>query len=316
MLFHGGSKIAGQRMNLVIVAGSGNPPLAEAVAERLGIKVCGSALRRFPDTELHAEIGESVRGCDVYLIQPTGPPVDPHLMELLFLADACRRAGAARVTGVVPYFGYARQDRRTREREAMGGRLVADMLGAAGLTRVVSVDLHTAALEGFFGVPLEHLSAVPLLANAIGELVTNRAVVVAPDLGAVKLAEHYGELLHRPIAIVHKTRLSGEEVKVRGIVGDVAGRVPLIVDDMISTGGTIEAAVQALIAAGCVPEITVAATHGLLVGSARERLQVLPLKQIVVTDSLPASEPGPLPLKVVSIAPLLAEIAVRLAVGD
>jgi ribose-phosphate pyrophosphokinase len=226
-------------MNPIIVAGSGNITLADSIAERLGSAVCRSVLNRFPDSELHVEIEDTVRGGDVYIVQPTGPPVDPHLMELLFLADACRRAGAARITAVVPYFGYARQDRRATGREAIGGRLVADMLRVAGIERIVTVDLHTASLEGFFSIPLEHLSAVSLLANAIEQSTAGRSVIVAPDLGAVKLAERYGELFRRPIAIAHKTRISGDEVKVHRIIGDVAGRAPLIVDDMISTGATM-----------------------------------------------------------------------------
>ncbi len=303
-------------MNLAVVAGSGNPALADSIAERLGTRVCRSVLDRFPDSELYVEIVESVRGCDVYVVQPTGPPIDRHLMELFFLADACRRAGAARLTAMVPYFGYARQDRRAKGREAVGGRLIADMLGVARFDRIVAVDLHTVSLEGFFSVPLEHLSAVSLLANAIEELVTDKSVIVAPDLGAVKLAERYGELLRRPIAIAHKTRLSGEEVRVRGIVGEVAGRMPIIVDDMISTGGTIEAAAAAMIAAGCLPEITVVASHALLVGPAIRRLSALPLKRIVVTDSLPTPEHGPLALQVVSLAPILAESVSRLNIGE
>jgi len=303
-------------MNPVMVAGSGNPKLADSIAERLGIGLCRSDLNRFPDTELHAEIDETVRGCDVYLVQPTGPPIDGHLMELLFLADACRRAGAARLTGIVPYFGYARQDRRAKGREAVGGRLIADMLNVAGLERIIAVDLHSASLEGFFSVALEHLSGVSLLANAIDELVAGKTVIVAPDLGAVKLAERYGELLRRPIAIVHKTRISGSEVAVRGIVGEVSGRAPMIVDDMISTGGTIEAAAGALLAAGCLRDITVVATHALLVGPAITRLSGLPLKRIVVTDSLPALEYGLLPAQVVSLAPMLAETVTRLHVGE
>jgi ribose-phosphate pyrophosphokinase len=303
-------------MNLAIVAGSGNPSLAGSIAERLGTRVCRSILNRFPDSELYVEIDESVRGCDVYVVQPTGPPVDCHLMELLFLADACRRAGAARLTGIVPYFGYTRQDRRAKGREAVGGRLIADMLGVARFERIVAVDLHTVSLEGFFSIPLEHLSAVALLANAIEELVTDNSVIVAPDLGAVKLAECYGELLRRHTAIAHKTRLSGEEVRVRGIVGEVAGRTPIIVDDMISTGGTIEAAAAAMIAAGCLPEITVVASHALLVGPAIQRLSALPLKRIVVTDSLPTPEHAPLALQVVSLAPMLAESVSRLNIGE
>ncbi len=303
-------------MNLVVVAGSGNPSLADSIAERLGTRVCRSVLNRFPDTELHAEIEESVRGCDVYVVQPTGPPVDRHLMELLFLADACRRAGASRLTAIVPYFGYARQDRRANGREAVGGRLAADLLAVAGFERIVALDLHTVSLEGFFSIPLEHLSAVALFANAIGELVSDKSVIVAPDLGAVKIAERYGELLGLPIAIAHKIRLSGEEVRVRGIVGEVGGRAPIIVDDMISTAGTVEAAAAAAIAAGCIPEIAVVASHALLVGPAIRRLSALPLKRIVVTDSLPAPQHGSLTLQVVSLAPMLAETVSRLNVGE
>jgi ribose-phosphate pyrophosphokinase len=299
-------------MNPIIVAGSGNPSLADSVAERLGVHVCRAIIERFPDTELHVEIDESVRGCDVYLLQPTGPPVDGHLIELIFLADACRRAGAARLTGVVPYFGYARQDRRAKGREAVGARLIADMLSLAGLERIVAIDLHTDLLEGFFNIPLEHLSAVSILANAIEKLVTARTVIVAPDLGAVKLAERYAELLHQPIAIVHKIRLSGAKVEVRGVVGEVAGCAPVIVDDMISTGGTIKAAAEALISAGCLPEITVVASHALLTGPAISLLSDLPLKRIVVTDSLPPAKHDKLPLQVVSLAPMLAETITRL----
>jgi ribose-phosphate pyrophosphokinase len=303
-------------MNPVIIAGSGNPILADLVAERLAIRVYRAVLERFPDSELHVEIDDSVRGSDVYLLQSTGPPVDVHLMELFLLADACRRAGAARLTGVVPYYGYARQDRRAKGREAVAARLIADMLRLAGIERIVTVDLHSVSLEGFFSIPLEHLSSTGLLANAIVELATVKTVIVAPDLGAVKLAERYGQLLHRPIAVVHKARLSSSEVEVRGIVGEVSGCAPIIVDDMISTGGTIKAAADALIAAGCLPEIIVVATHGLMVDSAAALLSSLPLRRLVVTDSLPTPELGRLEVQVVSLAPMLAEAITRLHVGE
>ncbi len=294
-------------MNLALFAGSANVLLAEAIAERLGVRMGGRMLDRFPDGELHAAVVDNVRGDDVYLVQPTSPPVDANLLELLLLADACRRAGASRLTAVVPYFGYARQDRRSRGCEAVGARVVADLVRAAGVERLVAVDLHTPSLEGFFAMPVEHLTAVSLLVDHVRSGTPANPVVVAPDLGAVKLAERYARALHCPVATVHKTRLTGTEVSVRAIAGEVQGRAPVVVDDMISTGGTIEAAVQGLLAAGCVPEITVVATHALLVGPAVDRLRALPLRRVVVADSVPVAPNLPLPLEVASLGPLLAE---------
>jgi ribose-phosphate pyrophosphokinase len=293
-------------MEIRIFAGSANLSLAEAVASRLGAHPSDREVARFADGELHVEVRQSVRGCDVYLIQPTSAPVDEHLMELLFLADACRRAGAARTTAVVPYFGYARHDRRAAGREPVGARLVADLFRAGGLNRIVAIDLHSPALEGFFSIPLEHLSAVPLLAAAVRPWASEKSVIVAPDLGAAKLAERYAALLHAPVAVVHKTRLSGADVAVRTITGDVQGRSPILVDDMISTGGTIEAAVKALLAAGCLPDFVVAATHGLFVGPAVDRLRPLPIRRLVVTDTVAFGGPQ-LPVEVVSVDALLAD---------
>ncbi len=213
-------------MTALLFAGSANRPLAEAVAARLGLGLGRCDLARFPDGELHVIVHDSVRGHDVYLLQPTSPPAEAHLLELLLLADACRRAGAPRLTAVIPYFGYARQDRRASGREPVAARLVADLLRASGLERVVAVDLHTTTLEGVFSLALEHLSAVPLLVEAVRPWVATNGVVVAPDLGAVKLAERYARPLGLPVAVVHKTRLSGEEVTVRRLTGEVQGRVP------------------------------------------------------------------------------------------
>jgi len=299
-------------MPLTLLAGLANVPLAAAVAEQLGVPLGSRLLQRFPDGELHVELQESVRGHDVYLFQPTSPPVEAHLLELLFLADACRRAGAANLTAVVPYFGYARQDRRASGREAVGARLIADLLAASGLQRLVVLDLHSAPLEGFFAIPVEHLSAVPLLADAVCPLLAPNTVVVAPDLGAVKLAERYASRLHLPMAIVDKERLSGEEVRVRRVVGRVEGCPVLVVDDMISTAGTVQAAIQALLAAGCAPEVTVAACHALFVGPAVERLRAVPVRRLVVTDSVAAPAQLPFPVQGVSLAPLLAEAIRRL----
>lgn len=299
-------------MSLAIFAGSANPALAQAVAGRLGVGVGASEVERLPDGELHVEILESLRGRDVYLVQPTSPPAERHLLELLLLADACRRAGARRRTAVVPYFGYARHDRRARGREAVGARVVADLLGTAGLDRVLAVDLHTGALEGFFAMPLEHLSAVPLLAEALRSSLDPQSVVVAPDLGAAKLADRYASLLGLPVAVVQKVRVSGAEVSVRGVSGDVRGRKPIVVDDMISTGATIEAAIEALVAAGAVPEATVAATHGLFVGSAPERLGRAPIRRCVVTDSVATPAERPPAHERVCLGPLLASAIDRL----
>jgi ribose-phosphate pyrophosphokinase len=301
---------------LTILSGSANRPLAEAAARHLATPLGWCAMHRFPDGEIQVEARESLRAHDVYLIQPTGPPVAENLLELLFLADACRRAGAARLTAVIPYFGYARQDRRAAGREAVGARVVADLIGACHLDRVVTVDLHTAALEGFFSVPLEHLTAVPLLAEAVRARLPENAVVVAPDLGAAKLAGRYARILRLPVAIVHKARLGGETVEARGISGEVRGLSPLLVDDMISTGGTIEAAARALLEAGCAPEIAVVATHGLLVGPARARLDALPIRRLVVTDSVAPPEAPPRSLEVVSLAPILAQTIKRLHAGE
>lgn len=303
-------------MDPVIFVGSANLTLAAAVAERMGLTLGNRALTRFPDSELHIEVQESVRGRDVYLIQPTSPPVHEHLFDLFMLADACRRAGTARLTAVIPYFGYARQDRRATGRDPVGARLVADLLRTSAIERVVALDLHSAALEGFFPVPLEHLSAIPVLAQAAAAAgVAAESVIVAPDLGAVKLAQRYARMLHMPIAVVNKTRLSGEEVVAKGVVGDVRGRPILIVDDMITTGGTIAAAVNLVKAAGAESEVTVAASHGLFVGPAQERLRVLGVKRFIVTDSVALAADLRLPVEMVSVAPLLAE-ALRRLHGD
>ncbi|HTR21499.1 MAG TPA: ribose-phosphate diphosphokinase, partial [Gemmatimonadales bacterium] len=223
----------------MLIAGSANPQLATAVSTAAGAPLARTAIHRFPDGELHVALGDSVRGQDVYLLQPTSPPVETHAFELMLLADAARRAGAARITGIVPYLGYARQDRRAGGREALGARVMADLLGS-GLERVVAVDLHMPALEGFFSVPIEHLTALGVLVERLAlPEVNERGVVVAPDLGAARLADRYARALELPVAMVLKTRLGGTEVVARGVTGDVRGRVPVIVDDMISTGATV-----------------------------------------------------------------------------
>lgn len=302
-------------MNATLVSGSANSALATAVARRVGWPLAVVSVNRFPDGELHVAVRDSLRGHDVYLLQPTAPPVETHVLELLLLADACRRAGAARITLVIPYFGYARQDRRAGGREPVGARVITDLLQTAAVQRILALDLHSPTLEGFFSVPLEHVTAVPALAEAVAATLNGGPhVLVGPDLGAARLADRYGRALDLPVALVHKTRITGEEVEVRGITGDVTNCEPIIVDDMISTGATVVAAAEALRHAGCRPVFTVVATHALLVGDAVKRLRaVRGLKRVIVTDSVAAVHATPtLTLDVVSVAPLLADTVMRL----
>lgn len=302
-------------MELSLIAGSANRPLAEAIAKSLGVSLAASLVDRFPDGELRVEIQDSVRGHDVFLIQPTSPPAEEHLMVLLLLADACRRAGAARLTAVIPYFGYARQDRRAVGRQPVAARLVADLIQCSGIERVVAVDLHGRAMEGIFSVPLEHISAVPVLVEAMKETLPADTVVVASDLGATKLAERWARMLNFPTALVHKQRLSGEQVTVRDVTGEVKDRSPLLVDDMISTGGTLVAAANVLLEAGARPFISIAATHGLMVGDATARLSTLPISRMVLTDSVIARHAPTHAFQTASIAPLLADAIRRLYEG-
>lgn len=295
-------------MSLKLLSGSANFPLAEKVAKNLGVMPVSRILERFPDGELRIEVQESVRGCDVFLIQPTCPPVDEHFFELFLLADACRRAGATHLTAVIPYFGYARQDRRAHGREPVSTRLVADLIAASGLQRVVVVDFHSSAVESAFSIPVEHVSAISTLAEAVRSSLRNDAVVVSPDLGAVKMAERYAKLLNLSVAIVHKSRVSGSEVAVQRIIGDVRNREILVVDDMITTGATLEKAIRALLEDGCSSSgLKVMASHGLFVGNAAERLGKLPIEKLYVSDSVPTQAEFPLPIQVSSLAPLLAE---------
>lgn len=301
---------------MILLTGSGNPVLAGHVATRLGTPLAACVLDRFPDGELHVEVRESVRGQRVFLLQSTSPPVEQHLFELILLADACHRAGARELIAVIPYFGYARQDRRAAGRDPIAARVVADILAVGRINAVVVLDLHSRAAEGFFPMPAEHLSAASLLAAQVRPDVGETGVIVAPDLGAVKLADRYSRLLGCPVATVHKTRVSGREVKVQQIVGDVRDRAPFIVDDMISTGGTVAAAVRALIAAGCRPDLTVVATHGVFTDQAAEVLRALPIGRMVTTDSVAPREDLALPVHIVSVAPLLSDVIGRLDRGE
>jgi ribose-phosphate pyrophosphokinase len=302
-------------MDLTVFSGTANHPLGEALARGLERSLGKCHIERFPDGELHVELQEDVRGRTVCLIQSTVPPVGENLLELLMMADACWRGGAARLMAVLPYFGYARQDRRATPGEALGGKLVADLLERGHFERLVAVNLHTPSLEGCFAMPLEHLDAAHLLAEAARPHAGPGAVVVSPDLGAVKLAERYARQLGLPLAIVHKRRTSGSEVNVRGLVGEVRGLRPIIVDDLISTAGTIAATAEAVLEAGSADDITVVATHALLVGPAVERLTQVPVRRLISSNSVVPRTGLPFHHEVVSLAPLIAD-AIRRVTGE
>ncbi|NEW43284.1 ribose-phosphate diphosphokinase [Nocardia cyriacigeorgica] len=290
-----------------IVGGSTGAALAPAVAELLDVRITDYTMGRYPDGELQPRV-EHLGGQDVYIVQSTSPPVGEHLMELLLLIDACRRAGAARVTAVVPYFGYARQDQRELAGQALGARVAADAIANAGADRLVVVDPHTPALEAVCSIPVETLSAVPLLAHHIAPAWTE-AVVVAPDLGAAELAERYAKAMRESVAVVRKFRVNETNVVAREILGDVIGHRAVIVDDMICSGATIEAT-MGLIRHNAA-DIAVAATHGPLTTEAVERLSRLGLRRIVVTDSVVLPNAAST-YEVCTLAPLLAEAIDRL----
>jgi len=303
-----------------ILAGSATPALAAEVAHELGVQPGACMVDRFPDGEVSVRLLESVRRREVFLVQSTSPPVNDHLVELLALADACRRASAARITAVVPYFGYGRADRRHGSQEPVTGRMVADLLEAVGIAHVVTIDLHTPQIEGFFFAPVDSLTAAPTLASALRDRLPPGVAVVSPDAGRVALATDYAERLGAPVVVLHKRRQSGTETVVTHVVGDVANRPCLLVDDIIATAGTVAQSIEALLAAGARDEIVVAATHGLFLPGAREKLEHPAVREVYVSDTVPVTEKDWPRLRVVSIAPLIAGAMARFladeAIGD
>lgn len=296
-----------------LVSGSAHEPLARAIAAALGRSLDACAVERFPDGELTVAVDERLRGRDVFVVEPTVAPVGESSLELVLIADALHRAGAARVTALLPYFGFARQERRTRPGAPLGARVAADLVSCGRFSRVVTVDLHAASVEGFFAAPVENLSAVPVLAEAVRPYAREGSVIVSPDLGGAKLARAYARALDRPLVVVHKTRLSGSCVEVDDVVGEVKGRSVVVVDDLISTGGTIAAAVAALRERGASGDVTVVATHGVLAGDALEVLARARITRLVTTDTVPPRAARPaFEHGVVSVAPLLPETVRRL----
>lgn len=295
--------------NFIILSGNVNRDLAIAVAQLLDVQIGKCCVERFPDTEVNVQIDESVRQRHVFIVQSSCPPVNERAMEAFAIADACRRAAASSITWIAPYFGYARSDKRRGRRTALMGRLVADFAEHAGVSRLIAVDLHSPQVEGFFHVPVENLTAVPTISAAVKPQLEAGSVVVSPDAGGIKLASAYASSLSCPVAVLHKERLNGAKTVVNRIVGDVRGKTCVIIDDMISTGGTIKSAIEALIQAGSRDRFIVAATHAVFTPEARQNLNHPSIRQIVVTDSIPISADEWPHVKKVSLAPILAKAA-------
>ncbi|HEU5245958.1 MAG TPA: ribose-phosphate pyrophosphokinase [Candidatus Udaeobacter sp.] len=298
------------KSDFIIVTGRVNRDLSMAIARLLGVEIGKCRVERFPDTEVDVQLEESVRDRHVFLVQSSCPPVDEHAMEVFAIADACRRAAASSITWISPYFGYARSDKRRGRRTALMGRLIADFAERAGINQVIAVDLHSPQVEGFFNVPVENLTAAPTISNALKPYLEPESVIVSPDTGGIKLASAYASCLSRTAAVLHKERLNGTKTVVNRVVGEVRGRPCVIIDDMISTGGTIRNAVEALIHAGSREHFIVAATHPVFTSDAKKNLNHPWLRQIIVTDSIPFSSDDWLRargIKVVSLAPILAE---------
>jgi ribose-phosphate pyrophosphokinase len=300
---------------LKIFSGQANRPLAKAICGFLNISLGSISLGKFPDGENFCKIEEDVRGRDVYLIQPTCPPVNDHLMELLIMIDSCARASAARITAVMPYFGYARQDRKDEGRTPITAKLTANLITRAGADRVLTMDLHAAQIQGFFDVPVDHLYAAPVLNEHFIQLglTSDQIVVVSPDEGSIKRAIGHVKRLGGKLAIVDKRRATAMETRQEYLIGGpIEGRVALMFDDMISTGGSICGAARLVHAAGA-REIHVAATHGVLCGPAVKNLQAAPISSVVITNSIPLADSQKIPnLHVLTVAPLLAEAIKRI----
>jgi ribose-phosphate pyrophosphokinase len=293
---------------LVVFSGSANPKLAKDICDVLGVSLGACDKARFSDGETRVKINRNVRGTDVFIVQPTCTPVNENLMELVFMIDACRRASAARINAVIPYFGYGRQDRKEEGRVSLSAKLVANLIQVARADRVIVVDLHAGQIQGFFDIPVDHLLAQPILIEYINEqLDVNESVVVSADVGRVKRARNFAENLRLPLAIVDKRRPAANVSEVVNIIGDVRDRNAIIFDDMIDTAGTICNAARAVVEHGA-KKVYAFCTHAVFSGGAHERLADAPFEEIVITDTIPQGNPGPLTnLVVCSVAPLIAE---------
>ncbi len=295
-----------ENFDLVLFSGSANPKLTEGIAEHLGIALGKIRIERFADNETYVQFLENIRGKDVFLVQPTCNPANENIMELLIMIDAAKRASAGRITAVMPFYGYRRQDRKTESREPITAKLVADLLTAAGADRVVVIDLHSGQVQGFFNIPLDNLTAEPLILNYLRSMKLPNLTVVAPDVGSAKGARDFARLLDAEMAVISKKRGVHDEVETVSLIGEVKGKNIAIIDDEISTGGTIVNAAKILKENGA-GDIYVAVTHPILAGNATEKLNAAPIKELIVTDTIPIAENKMIgKIKVLSVSEILA----------
>lgn len=304
---------SGLNGDIQIFAGNSNPGLAADICRYLGISLGKALVDRFSEGEIRVQIEENVRGKDVFIIQSTCPPVNDNLMELLVMMDAARRASSRRITAVIPYFGYARQDRKDMPRVPITAKLVANLLTTAGANRILTIDLHAGQIQGFFDIPLDHLFAVKIVMGYFIKKKINNLVVVSPDVGGIKMARAYAKRIGADLAIVDKRRIDDKNTEAMNILGEVKGKNAVIVDDMVATAGSLVEATEALKDAGA-KDIYAAATHPVLSGPAIERIKKSPLKEVIVTDTIPhgGSKRADNKIKVLSVAPLLGEAIGRI----
>jgi ribose-phosphate pyrophosphokinase len=297
---------------LKILSGTANPALAQAIGRYLGIKLADVEIGRFSDNEIKVIVNESVRGADCFVVQPTCSPANDNLMELLIMVDALMRASADRITAVIPFFGYARQDRKTRGREPITAKLVANLLTTAKVSRILTVDLHAGQLQGFFDLPVDHLSSVPIIADYFQRKGLTDIVAISPDHGGILRTRELAERLGVPIGIVDKRRPAPNVSDVMNIVGDVEGKTVVMVDDLIDTAGTVTQAAKALIGRGA-RDVYAACTHAVLSGPAVQRLAESPIKETIVTDTIPLGDKAEgARFSVLTVAPLLGEAILRI----
>ncbi|MDR1926369.1 MAG: ribose-phosphate pyrophosphokinase [Endomicrobium sp.] len=300
-------------MKLKIISGNANIELARRITQKLGIELSEATVGRFSDGEVQVKIIDNVRGADCYIIQSTSSPVNENLMELLIIADALRRASAARITAVVPYYGYARQDRKAEPRVPITARLVADLFATAGITRVLTMDLHAGQIQGFFDIPVDHLYGRPVLLNYFKEKKLNDVVVVSPDAGGVERARSFAKHFNADLAIIDKRRPRPNEASIMNIIGEIKNKTCIILDDLVDTAGTLTKVADTIKAKGAV-RVFAAASHGVLSGIAKQRIQASAIEELVITDSIPFSKAGPTQkIVVLSIASILSEAILRIS---